>query len=133
MKPSQSGGVVQIFFVISRDSNVVETKPVSDLYVLTAWITFENGWVGVNVSVRGLRGTLKAHSAHEQRRKDRLIEDLLHDHGENLRAENVCHRETDSDGYKESYQKQRTRRLGTIITTHVPSMALLIPISFSVS
>jgi len=43
MKPSQSGGVVQIFFVISRDSNVVETKPVSDLYVLTAWITLKMG------------------------------------------------------------------------------------------
>ena len=112
MKPSQSGGVVQIFFVISRDSNVVETKPVSDLYVLTAWITLKMG-VCVNVSVRGLQGTLKAHSAHEQRRKDRLIENLLHDHGENLRAENVCHRETDSDGYKEKPSETKTKDTDT--------------------
>ena len=112
MKPSQSGGVVQIFFVISRDSNVVETKPVSDLYVLTAWITLKMG-VCVNVSVRGLQGTLKAHSPHEQRRKNRFIENLLHDHSENLRAENVCHRETDSDGYNK--MPSETRNTDTLV------------------
>lgn len=50
MKPSQSKGVVHIFFVINRDSSVVETKPVSDLYVLTAWITLI---VYVSVVLRG--------------------------------------------------------------------------------
>ena len=39
MKPSQSGGFVQIFFVISRESSVVETKPRSERYVVTAWMT----------------------------------------------------------------------------------------------
>ena len=40
MKPSQSGGFVQIFFVISRESSVVETKPRSERYVVTAWMTY---------------------------------------------------------------------------------------------
>ena len=31
MKPSHKGGFIQIFFVIKRDSNVVETNPTSDL------------------------------------------------------------------------------------------------------
>ncbi len=36
MKPSHRGGFVHIFFVISRERSVVDTKPISDLYVVTA-------------------------------------------------------------------------------------------------
>ena len=63
MKPSQSKGVVHIFFVINRDSSVVETKPVSDLYVLTAWITLMSRMSAV---VRGNLGEITTHCAHEQ-------------------------------------------------------------------
>ena len=40
MKPSQRCGFVQIFLVISRESSVVETKPRSERYVVTAWMTY---------------------------------------------------------------------------------------------
>lgn len=40
MKPSHNGGLVHIFFVINRESKVVETNPTKLLYVVTAWITY---------------------------------------------------------------------------------------------
>jgi hypothetical protein len=40
MNPSHKRGFVQIFFVMRRESRVVETNPTSDLYVVTAWITY---------------------------------------------------------------------------------------------
>ena len=71
----------------------------------------------------------RTYSAHEQSWKDRLIKDLLHDHRENLRAEDVRHRETDSDSFQNALEKPSTLRQHA----HIPSIALLIPISFSVS
>ena len=53
----------------------------------------------------------RTHSAHEQSWKDRLIEDLLHDHRENLRAKDVGHRETDSNSYRNALENP------SIITT----------------
>lgn len=41
IKPSQRGGLVQIFLVIKREKSVVDTNPTKDLYVVTAWITYK--------------------------------------------------------------------------------------------
>jgi hypothetical protein len=47
-----------------------------------------------------MRGMVKTHSTHEQSWEDWLIKDLLHDHRKDLGAEDIRHRETDSDGYR---------------------------------
>lgn len=40
MNPSHKWGFCHIFFVIKRESRVVDTNATSDLYVVTAWITY---------------------------------------------------------------------------------------------
>lgn len=40
INPSHKWGFCHIFFVIRRESKVVETNATSDLYVVTAWMTY---------------------------------------------------------------------------------------------